>query len=63
MRTSTPNAIVIEDRGGGEEGADGGAQAGALATPSSLPSGPTRTGTNLGVLRPDPVASDTEGSG
>jgi hypothetical protein len=47
MRTSTPNAIVIEDRaggGGGGKDGDSGVQAGALAGPSSLASRATRTG-------------------
>src|SRR5208337_4835928 len=53
MRTSTPNAIVIEDRAGGgaEDNGDGGVHAGALAGPASLASRATRTGTNAGVLR------------
>src|SRR5208283_163987 len=49
MRTSTPNAIVIEDRAG--QDGDGGVQAGALAGPSPLASRATRTDTNVGVLR------------
>src|SRR5208283_2934399 len=58
MRTSTPNAIVIEDRaGGGEENGDGGVHAGALAGPASLASGATRTGTNAGVLSCAPLSS------
>src|SRR5271166_5200450 len=44
MRTSAPNAIVIED-----DGADGGAQTGAVVATASFRPGETRTGTNADI--------------